>query len=76
MKFADMTAEQVRSFPVGAPVHTTLGDGVFSFVRFGPPEWAVPEAICVHLDSQQHRIEYQGTIFSPNNVWTVDKEEK
>ncbi len=68
-RFAEMTAAEMRDFPVGGTVHTTLGDGVFSFVRFGPPDWAVPEAICVHLDSQQHRVEYQGTIFSTNNVW-------
>lgn len=75
MRFADMTAEKMRAVPVGTPVHTTRGDGTFAYVRFGPPSWTVPEAICVHLNSQQRRIEYQGTVFSPNNVW-VDTEEK
>lgn len=76
MKFAKMTAEQARAVSYGTPVHTTKGDGTFSFVRFGPPSWDALEAVSVHLDSEQHRVEYQGTIFSPDNVWVDDEEEK
>lgn len=69
MKFSDMSAKEMREFPVGRAVHTARGDGVFSFVRFGAPSFTVPEAICVSLDSEQHRVDYQGTIFPPDKVW-------
>lgn len=71
MTLADLTVEELKALQPGVRVHTTRGPGTFSSVRFGPETWAVPVAIRVCLDHYQEEAEYQGTIFSPNNVGLI-----